>query len=445
VKYFGNVDQRWIRAAGLAIGIVITSRFTSCESAMCAVAAETAPQSELAANDVNSSLVEKAPSEPQLELVGRLDTDFIGTAQSADNAATFGELGDVVGIRRAWIGAEGHLEFGRYVSVIDLASGDVVIRDLFIGIGNAQETEYRFGHYLEPYSQEVNTASFTLPFMECSVGSILAPARNWGASLCRLGSSDSIAATLGVFQAGSDPNDFERGPGSTLGVTGRFTAAPVNRCEGEHLVHMGMALSARLPEEGTVIVNQQPQNPLLDFGDVASSPFIPQIEIPAGYQQLSNLQFAAGNGPYWTHCEWYGSWIDQLGGPPVFFHGFYVSCGWFLTGEHRPYQEASGSLGPVKVSRPVYCRHTDEDCELGLGAWELAARFALLDLQDRDTQPGPGGQAIGIALPQFTLGLNWYLTDHVRLMGNYSCALPDEPNTGTSVAHLFGMRIGVFW
>ena len=148
---------------------------------------------------------------------------------------------------------------------------------------------------------------------------------------------------------------------------------------------------------------------------------------------------------WWLQAEWYGSWIDQVGGGPVFFHGLYVSGGDFLTGEHRPYQAAAGGFGPVKVNRPVYCRRCDSACETGYGAWELAARFAYVDLQDPDTPPGPGGQLVGIQLPEFTFGVNWYLTDNVRLMGNYSLALPNEPNTGPSTAHLFAMRIGVFW
>jgi phosphate-selective porin OprO/OprP len=134
-----------------------------------------------------------------------------------------------------------------------------------------------------------------------------------------------------------------------------------------------------------------------------------------------------------------------LGGGPIFFHGFYISGGWFLTGEHRPYQEANGTFGPVKVNRPVFCRSSDSECDTGWGAWEFASRFAYVDLKDPDTPTGPGGQLIGIQLTEFTVGLNWYLTHHVRLIGNYSCALPNEPNAGTSVAHIFGMRIGLFW
>ena len=52
---------------------------------------------------------------------------------------------------------------------------------------------------------------------------------------------------------------------------------------------------------------------------------------------------------------------------------------------------------------------------------------------------------MGITLAQPTFGLNWYLADHVRLMFNYTLAVPDEPNTGSSTASIFAMRLGVFW
>src|SRR5688572_5387364 len=54
---------------------------------------------------------------------GRIDTDAIWTSQSDANEATFGDLGNAFGLRRAWIGIEGDLAIGgRYVAEIDLAS-----------------------------------------------------------------------------------------------------------------------------------------------------------------------------------------------------------------------------------------------------------------------------------------------------------------------------------
>jgi phosphate-selective porin OprO/OprP len=379
---------------------------------------------------------------------GRADVDVIGTTQSAANEAVFGDLGNVAGVRRAWIGAEGDFASGgRYEAVIDLASGNVVIRDLFVGIGEREEVgEFRAGHYLEPFSLELGTASFTLPFLECSAVSILDPARNWGLGVFRSRPSDSSTLALGIFQAGSDPNDFEADDGSTVGLTGRLTAAPIFEGDGEQLLHFGLAFSERIPEHGVIVISQQAQSPLINLGDSATSPFLPQIRVPAGFQQLLNLQLAAVNGPLWTQAEWSGSWIDQTSGRPVLLHGCHADCGWFITGEHREYLQSSGTFGPVQVNRPVIggC-HASRDRPAGWGAWELTARFAYLDFEDPDTPRGPAGQSVGLRLPQSTLGVNWYLADHVRLMFNYSYALPDEPNTGTSVANIFAARLGVHW
>src|SRR5262249_9118248 len=151
--------------------------------------------------------------------------------------------------------------------------------------------------------------------------------------------------------------DFQTGPGSSAALTGRLTTAPIDVADSNRLLHFGIALSERVPEDRIITISQQPQTPLLGFTDVGSSPFVPQIRIPASFQQLLNLQFAAASGSVWTQAEWNATWIDQRGGGPVFFHGLHADCGWFLTGEHRPYQKATGSWGPVRVGRPLCQLH----------------------------------------------------------------------------------------
>ena len=381
-----------------------------------------------------------------IRLRGRVDTDAIATTQSAANLATFGDLGDIVGLRRARIGVEGDLAVGgRYIGEIDLASGEVVIRDLFVGLGETQDGgEWRGGHYREPFSLEMATGANFFAFLERAPINVLDPARSWGLGLFR---ADSIAAStvaLGVFRNGTDANDFQGGDGSTVGLTGRWTAAPLNVDCGQRLLHFGLAFSERLPENGVILINQQTQTPLLDLGDAATSPFLPHIRIPASFQQLLNLQVAAVRGPLWTQAEWYGSWIDQNGGGTVFLHGCYADCGWFLTGEHREYQATSGAFGPIRVNRPVFACHAG-DRPTGFGAWELTARYAWLDFQDPDTPLGSAGQIVGIQLPEATFGVNWYLADRIRLMFNYTYAEPEEPNTDTSSASIFATRLNVYW
>lgn len=98
---------------------------------------ELVQQSELPARDLEPQTQKSSNPEnveeplPKFRFRGRIDTDFLWSDQTAINTETFGYLGDIVGLRRARIGAEGHLSsVSRYVGEIDLATGDVVVRDL---------------------------------------------------------------------------------------------------------------------------------------------------------------------------------------------------------------------------------------------------------------------------------------------------------------------------
>jgi hypothetical protein len=64
--------------------------------------------------------------------------------------------------------------------------------------------------------------------------------------LFRAGLSDSSTLALGIFQSGTDANDFQGGDGSTIGLTGRWTSAPIYEQDGERLLHLGLAISERL-------------------------------------------------------------------------------------------------------------------------------------------------------------------------------------------------------
>jgi hypothetical protein len=75
----------------------------------------------------------------------------------------------------------------------------------------------------------------------------------------------------------------------------------------------------------------------------------------------------------------------------------------------------------------------------------LGTRRSYLDFFDPDTPAGPSGPQMGIELPQSTFGVNWYLSDRVRLMFNYSYAVPKEMTAGESAASIYAMRLAVFW
>ena len=386
------------------------------------------------------------PSGVTYQLRGRIDSDAIWATQSEKNEADFGPLGDVVGLRRARIGLQGDLPGDRsYIGEIDLASGDVVIRDLFVAWPGCFEGQARFGHYREPFSLEGGTSARYFAFMERSPANTLDPARNWGLGLFQVQPTEISEFAAGLFYGGPDSNDFEGGPGSTAGITAKLTAAPINEEGGRYLLHVGGAVAERLPLDGVIRVNEKPRSPLLEFGDSSTSSFTPTLMIPADFQHIMNAQLAISHGSFWSQAEWYGTIIDQSDGGAIFYQGNYVDVGYFLTGEHREYESEYGELGKVTVHRPFLCGPSARGRMLGPGAWEVAVRIAWLDFIDPDTPTTPGGQLQGIQLTQATLGLNWYLTDRLRMMFNYTYAEPSEPNVGQSTAHVFGTRLGFFW
>jgi len=378
---------------------------------------------------------------------GRLDTDFLWSEQDQENVAAFGELNDAVGLRRARIGVEGELaSWGRYIAEIDLASGDVVLRDLFVGFRQPGDLhEVRVGHFREPFSLEGGTSANSFAFMERSSVNTLDPARNWGLAWFGWNEQEDSTFALGLFQSGTGPSDLQGGDGDDTAVTGRWTLLPY--VEGNQLFHLGLALSSRFPNNGIVLINQQPRSPLLDLGDSSSSPFLPTLRIPADFQQLFNVQAAFQNGPLTVQAEWYGSFIDQNDGSPVFLHGSYLDLSYFLSGGHRTYLKQQGTFGAVHVEHPVLKHFSSGSSQKsrGYGAWEVTARMAYMDFDDHDLPLNSLGQPSGVELMQATFGVNWYLADRLRILFNYSLAAPRNATSNEGLAHLFGTRLGVFW
>ncbi|MDP1798603.1 MAG: porin [Planctomycetaceae bacterium] len=446
------------RTVWLALSIALVCRaWTFGEDPLLSDNADIIPGSYVETHWLDDLPVEQRPEKqrwqptdsPKLRFRGRIDSDFNWASQSEKNEQLFGQLADSDGLRRARIGIEGEwTSNSRYLAEIDLANGEVVLRDVHIGLGQVREQgEFRVGHFREPFSLEGGTSANSFALMERSSINQLDPARNWGVGYYRCTPDENATFAIGVFHAGSDSSDFQNGPGSNTAITTRATMLPWYESDGRQLMHLGLAGSIRIPDDGLVVISQGPRSPLLDFADSSTSPFVPRLRIPAHSQQLLNAQWALVNGPFSMQAEWYGSLINQVDGGHVFYHGSYLQTGYFLTGDHRSYHRESGTFGAVSVSRPVLPKLSlhSQHAPRGAGAWELTARMGYLDFYDMDTPRGPLGQLVGVRLPQATFGVNWYLADRLRILLNYSLAVPDEPNAGSSTASVLSSRLALFW
>jgi phosphate-selective porin OprO/OprP len=305
------------------------------------------------------------------------------------------------------------------------------------------------GFFREPFSLEGATSSRFITFMERSPLNVFDPARDWGVAGSWWPQNERATFAIGAFRVGTTSGGFSSGDGGNWAVTTRLTGLPVYvNEEGEfRLIHVGGAFSHRVPLNGVVTYAPDAQSNIIDVSDSPASPFLPKVNIPASSLQLYNLQAAAVFGPLSLQGEWFGTNIQQIGGGPVFLNGFYAYASYFLTGEHRGYDQKGGAFSQVAVKRPLV--RTSSKPATGCGAFELTARFAVADFRSDNLPPPTSGPFAlapqGAILLESTFGMNWYLNDYTRLMLNYTLAVPEARGLPALPGHVFGLRTAIFW
>ena len=300
------------------------------------------------------------------------------------------KLGDGTELRRARLEVEGIL-FGdwNYEFGVDFAGGDADVKDAYLQYNGFWPVSIRMGQFKEPFSLEERTSSKYITFMERSLPNEFAPGRSIGLGVHTLGESWTAAA--GVFgEAFDDDPENERDEG--WGTTGRITYAPWHT--DTRALHFGAAASYRGPDESNEIkLKTRPESHItstkyLDTGDIENVDSFIRF----------GIETAGVYGPLSLQGEYIRTDVDRKLDKDIAFDGWYAFGSWFMTGESRIYKLKKGAFGRVKPRNK-------------LGAWELAARYSTLDLNDGPIRGGKGQNV--------TIGLNWYVNPRVRFMANY--------------------------
>jgi phosphate-selective porin OprO/OprP len=374
-----------------------------------------------------------------IALTSRMHVDVGGYRYRPDSAATVPQrLDSGVNVRRARIGILGtfmrdwnynlSFEFGGSSDGIGgLAPGSLPggvttgIHDAQLGYTGLKPFTIEGGFATLPYTLDWATSSNDTMFMErASVTTIAANSLGAGSFRSHVGirgNTDRLWAgvyltgpTLGAVHIGSSTATV---PGTTeqYGSFGRVT---YQLLQGEdYSLHVGGDAQA---------VFKSPTNTTTGIASLTLSDR-PELRIDpttilttgaivnAFAAQVYSGEAAAGDGPLFFQGEYLHFNIDRAFGLPTLqFNGWYAQASWTLTGESRVYNPSTGSYGTIIPTHPFAATGHY------WGAWELAARYSVTDLNDRlgfKTGIAGGDQVV------YTLGLNWYVNRNVRLMFNY--------------------------
>ncbi len=318
----------------------------------------------------------------EIEPTGRLHLDY--AIHDEDDQP----LDDNAIIRRARLGLKG--EIGSNVSFeigYDFAEdGSFTIEngsftDVSLTYDISKEAAITVGQFKVPFGLEELTSSNNITFIERALPSIaFPPGRRLGAGISRDGSNYTIAAMAFGKSIGGHEGK---------GVGARFTFSPIDK--DDTVIHFGVAATTENPRVDEAQFNPRPESAptqvrFVNTGDLEAVRRITQFGLEAAWMR----------GPLSAQAEWMRSGISRDSGrADVNFHGWYVAGSWVITGESRGYND--GSFGGVSPKGRG-------------GAWELAARFSGINLDDG---PARGGKEHNLAL-----GLNWYVNDHLRFMAN---------------------------
>ncbi len=335
-----------------------------------------------------------------LKVGGRIMVDVASMSADDEIEATLGELEGDAEFRRARFYMQGSIyENTGYKLQIDFAGGDADFKDAYLEFANLLPIgTVKAGNFKEPFSLEELTSSKYITFMERALPvAAFSPSRNIGVQVANTFNEKRGTWAVGTFvEHNSDDDEATYQEG--WNATGRLTYLPYYEDDGARLVHLGAAGSYRNSPE-MVRYRARPEVHL------ASERWVNTDKFMADDVVLCGLEAAWVHGPFSLQGEYITANVDSESMDDPQFDGFYVFASYFLTGEHRPYKTSGGKFDRVKPKNNF-------DGKGGLGAWEVAARYSNVDLNDGDIMYA--GE-----LSNVTLGLNWYLNPNMRIMWNY--------------------------
>lgn len=348
-------------------------------------------------------VIKGADGDFSIKIGGRMHADY--SKHTGDESLEGGrEAVDGTEIRRGRIALSGtvYKDFD-YIIENDFAGDKVSVKDLFLVYhGFDAPLEMTVGHQKHAMSMEVQESSNDIMFTERSlVTALTIPFFDRAIGLNLKGFGDNWNVQGGIYGDSMANGASNKDEGNGYAVRGTF--API--MENDKVLHFGANYGYRKVSEDNLANTKTPEfsykTTNLSGLKLIDAKFTNMDDVKTGI-----VEMAAMYGPLSFQSEYAKSTVSRKTGSDVDFNAWYAQVGYTLTGESRTYK---GSDGEFKRLSPK----NNFDLKNGKwGAWEVAARYDQIDLEDANIA---GGEA-----KRMSLSLNWYLNEDVRMLAGYT-------------------------
>jgi phosphate-selective porin OprO/OprP len=368
------------------------------------------------------------PKLPNVTISGVFQADAGAFSQTDASRATYGYIENGADFRRARLGAKGSVSDSMdYFMQMDFGFfGRPTFTDVWADFKNAGPLgTVRVGQWKQPFGLETVSSFRYTTFMErSSLFQAFVPFRHIGAGFYN--NSDDLNWTWAAsyFRTGQDQFGGSLSTDGGNGAAGRLTHLLwYDGPKGEDYLHVGAGYFLNAPPGDKLRYRSIPELFVGEFavptgGAIGTSGQpVPSVAngtpffVDTGTISGASLSQTVGTEALWVRgplswqTEAMGSFVDTATVGNSFLYGAYSQVGFFLTGEHRPYDRKAGAIDRVTPFNSVSRTGS------GRGAWELAARWSYLDLTDK--------QITGGNMQNMTTGLNWYVNPYCKCVFNY--------------------------
>jgi phosphate-selective porin OprO/OprP len=434
-----------------------------------------APSGIVASMPNNRPTLSTADGQNSIALTGRIHFDmgdYLDYNPQSHGAGVTQNLNSGVNLRRGRLGVIGKvLGDWNYALIYDFGGSNDTgpsnpgtpanqtggIETAEISYTGLRPFVFELGYQDTPFTLDEATSSNDIMFIERASPQVIAANLAAGDFRSNVGGHwNNDRAWIGIYGTGGASGALHgTGIAQQFGAFGRATYQVLQ--SDNYSLHIGADAEGLIKPPNNVTggtagvrqINSFSDRPELriDTTSILGTGIIGSAANPVTGASVFGAEFAGGYGSAFAQAEYFHYNVQRSGAPDLDFDGGYVQGSYTLTGEHRRYIPTSGAYSGISPAHPFSLKGG------GWGAWEVAARYSIIDLNDAFTPGIPATTTGGVAgghQEVVTLGVNWYVNNNIRFMLDYLHGFVDKQNatTGANIGGNFdaiALRTQVAW